>query len=100
MNDKEQEAMGRGNGGAGSKSWVQFEEEEGVEAQKDGKPMQSPPNTPAVIDAHAVQVDYNFINMLQIHGNKHFDSTPISILCFVDSIKLIRSLYFTYDLCM
>ncbi|XP_045134265.1 transmembrane protein 268-like isoform X2 [Portunus trituberculatus] len=56
MNDKEQEGIGRGNGGAGTKSWVQFEEDEGVEGQKDGKLTQSPPNTPAVIDAHAVQV--------------------------------------------
>ena len=56
MNDKDQEDVGRATSGSAANSWVQFEEEEGLEGQKDVKPTQSPPNTPAVIDAHAVQV--------------------------------------------
>ncbi|KAG0712340.1 Transmembrane protein 268 [Chionoecetes opilio] len=54
MNESgEPEGVGRGSGG---QSWVQFEEEEA--GGENGKPptTQSPPNTPAVIDAQAVQV--------------------------------------------
>lgn len=57
MNGKDQDSTGRGSAESPTKSWVQFEEEEGgIEGQKDGKPSQGPLNTPAVIDAQSVQV--------------------------------------------
>lgn len=57
MNGKDQDSPGRGNAESPTKSWVQFEEEEGgVEGQKDGKGTQGSLNTPAVIDAQSVQV--------------------------------------------